>query len=249
MSQQVDRDRERRLPRLGDDAVVRTFDAPEALGIRFHEVRAKSALNAVPKSSRMPFRWTVNPYRGCQPCVPILCGCSYTYLMADGRTKPIADVRVGDKVYGADSPRSATAATWRLGCSRIGRASSARIGITLEDGTRTRCERRSPVPECTAGMEVRHRVRAGALCAAPTSQRTTSCWESDSSRRHRRTRPTTGVGYLCGLIRGDGYIGVSLSQRKDRTYRVMDHFRLALADTEALRTGSRLSGRLRSPDT
>ena len=64
-SQQVERDRERRLPRLGDDAVVRTFDAPEALDIRFHEVRAKSALNAVPKQSRMPFRWTVNPYRGC----------------------------------------------------------------------------------------------------------------------------------------------------------------------------------------
>ena len=27
---------------------VRTFDAPEALGINFHEVRAKSALNKVP---------------------------------------------------------------------------------------------------------------------------------------------------------------------------------------------------------
>jgi DNA repair photolyase len=64
-SQQVERDRERRLPRLADDAVVRTFDAPEALDIRFHEVRAKSALNAVPKQSRMPFRWTINPYRGC----------------------------------------------------------------------------------------------------------------------------------------------------------------------------------------
>jgi DNA repair photolyase len=46
-------------------AVVRHFDAPEALGIRFHEVRAKSALNRVPEQSRVPFRWTVNPYRGC----------------------------------------------------------------------------------------------------------------------------------------------------------------------------------------
>ena len=64
-SQQVDRERERRLPRLDADAVVRTFGAPEALDIRFHEVHAKSALNAVPKRSRMPFRWTINPYRGC----------------------------------------------------------------------------------------------------------------------------------------------------------------------------------------
>jgi DNA repair photolyase len=48
-----------------EDAVVRTFNAPEALKTRFYEVRAKSALNKVPEASRMPFRWTVNPYRGC----------------------------------------------------------------------------------------------------------------------------------------------------------------------------------------
>ncbi len=53
-----------RLAGLGD-SVVRTFDAPEALGIRFHEVQARSALNRVPERSRMPFRWTINPYRGC----------------------------------------------------------------------------------------------------------------------------------------------------------------------------------------
>jgi DNA repair photolyase len=35
------------------------------MDIRFYEVRAKSALNHVPKQSRMPFRWTINPYRGC----------------------------------------------------------------------------------------------------------------------------------------------------------------------------------------
>ncbi len=99
-SQQVDRDRERRLPRLGDDAVVRTFDAPEALDIRFHEVRAKSALNAVPKQSRMPFRWTVNPYRGCShACAYCLSG-ETLILLATGRTKPIADLRVGDQIYG-----------------------------------------------------------------------------------------------------------------------------------------------------
>jgi hypothetical protein len=52
------------LPGMGD-SVIRTFDAPEALGIRFHEVRARSAINGVPERSRMPFRWTINPYRGC----------------------------------------------------------------------------------------------------------------------------------------------------------------------------------------
>ena len=52
------------LPGLGE-STVRTFDAPEALGVRFHEVEARSGLNRVPKQSRMPFRWTINPYRGC----------------------------------------------------------------------------------------------------------------------------------------------------------------------------------------
>jgi DNA repair photolyase len=55
----------RHLPGYRDPAVVRTFDAPEALDTRFYEVNAKSALNKVPDASRMPFRWTINPYRGC----------------------------------------------------------------------------------------------------------------------------------------------------------------------------------------
>jgi hypothetical protein len=52
--------------RFGADAVVsRAFDTPEFRGITFHEVRARSVPNRVPGASRMPFEWTVNPYRGC----------------------------------------------------------------------------------------------------------------------------------------------------------------------------------------
>jgi DNA repair photolyase len=58
-------DEQRRLPGYRDEAIVRRFDAPEALDIRFYEVRARSVLNRVPERSPMPFRWTVNPYRGC----------------------------------------------------------------------------------------------------------------------------------------------------------------------------------------
>jgi len=54
-----------RLPGYREEAVVRHFDAPEAVDIRFYEVRAKSILNHVPEASQMPFRWTINPYRGC----------------------------------------------------------------------------------------------------------------------------------------------------------------------------------------
>src|SRR5213078_1307239 len=55
---------ETRLPGYRE-AVIRTFDAPEALDTRFYEVYAKSAINKVPAASRMPFRYTINPYRGC----------------------------------------------------------------------------------------------------------------------------------------------------------------------------------------
>ncbi len=53
-----------RLPGVGDGSVVRTFDAPEAMGINFHEVRARSALNHVAGGS-YGFDYTINPYRGC----------------------------------------------------------------------------------------------------------------------------------------------------------------------------------------
>ncbi len=56
---------QRQLPGYRDPASVRRFEAPEALDMRFYEVHAKSVLNRVPERSRMPFRWTINPYRGC----------------------------------------------------------------------------------------------------------------------------------------------------------------------------------------
>jgi hypothetical protein len=62
--QRVEKEDASRLPGLAVDPVIRTFDAPEALGIRFHEVRAKSALNRVP-GGQFGFEWTINPYRGC----------------------------------------------------------------------------------------------------------------------------------------------------------------------------------------
>ncbi len=61
----LEEEERRVLPGYKEPAAVRTFDAPEALDTRFYEVRSKSVLNRVPERSQMPFRWTVNPYRGC----------------------------------------------------------------------------------------------------------------------------------------------------------------------------------------
>src|SRR3954465_1887670 len=75
------------LPGYREPAVIRHFDAPEALDTRFYEVRAKSALNRVPEKSRMPFRWTINPYRGCShACVYCFARPTHKYLdMGAGR--------------------------------------------------------------------------------------------------------------------------------------------------------------------
>lgn len=53
------------LPGLSRADFVRTVRTPEFEGVTFHEVLCKSALNEVPEGSNLPFRWTVNPIRGC----------------------------------------------------------------------------------------------------------------------------------------------------------------------------------------
>ncbi len=70
-----------RLPGVGDGTVVRTFDAPEAMGINFHEVRARSALNHVPGDS-YGFSWTINPFRGCTHAC-LYCFARRTHLYLD----------------------------------------------------------------------------------------------------------------------------------------------------------------------
>ncbi|HEX2103050.1 MAG TPA: hypothetical protein VHF51_05325 [Solirubrobacteraceae bacterium] len=96
----IDGEEHATLPGYREPAVVRHFNAPEALDTRFYEVRAKSALNKVPERSRMPFRWTINPYRGCShACVYCLSG-DTPILMADGGCVPLEELEVGDAIVG-----------------------------------------------------------------------------------------------------------------------------------------------------
>ena len=69
----IEEEERTRLPGYRDDAVIRHFEAPDAVPTRFYEVRAKSILNRVPEASQMPFRWTINPFRGCSHA------CSYCF--------------------------------------------------------------------------------------------------------------------------------------------------------------------------
>src|SRR5262249_39215336 len=72
---------------------------PPPAELEVFEEEAKSILSEN-DSPDIGFRFSVNPYRGCFHacfyCVP----CATPILMGAGRTKPIADVRVGDEIYG-----------------------------------------------------------------------------------------------------------------------------------------------------
>ncbi|MGO4784626.1 Rv2578c family radical SAM protein [Cryobacterium sp. W22_MBD10_FK3] len=86
------------LARLNN--LVRSVRTPEFDGITFHEVLAKSALNRVPGQSAMPFGWTINPYRGCSHACTYCLSPETLILMADGRQKPLGDVKVGEALIG-----------------------------------------------------------------------------------------------------------------------------------------------------
>jgi DNA repair photolyase len=150
--------------------------------------------------------------------------------MADGRTRPIADVRAGDAIYG----------TVRSGWYR--RYVKARVlahwsvikpayRITLEDGT-----------SLVAGADHRFLTERG--------------WKfvTDTASGKQRMHLTTGnklmgtgafasppakdrdyrLGYLCGLIRGGGLLASYHYERAGRVHGDQHQFRLALCDTEAL---------------
>lgn len=75
------------LPGLERAGFARTVQTPEFDGITFHEVLCRSALNKVPDESTLPFRWTVNPMRGCShACRYCFARGSHEYLDLDAGT-------------------------------------------------------------------------------------------------------------------------------------------------------------------
>jgi DNA repair photolyase len=79
----------------------RTFNTPQFKGITFIEVEAKSIINHVP-GDWLPFNYTLNPYRGCSHACSYCMAGDTPILMADGRTRPLADLREGDRIFGTE---------------------------------------------------------------------------------------------------------------------------------------------------
>ena len=101
------------LPGLQElPGLVRTVRTPEFAGVTFHEVLARSALNHVPATSDVPFRWTINPYRGCtHACVYCFARQTHSYLDLD--TGADFDAEIVVKVNVAEVlAREVGRATW-----------------------------------------------------------------------------------------------------------------------------------------
>ncbi len=220
-----------RLPGLSQVGTVRTFDAPEAMGVRFHEVEAKSALNRVPGES-LPFNFTVNPYRGCTHACSYCVHGDTPVLMGDGRHRPIGELVACDEIYG----------TRREGRYRRYIKTEIRdrwetnkpaYRVVLEDST-----------EIVASGDHRFLSNRGWKFVTGTehggpNQRphltANNCLLGvgrfanlvEHSEDYRR-------GYLTGMIRGDGHVGTYRYDRPGRTNGDVHRFRLALADEEGL---------------
>src|SRR3954468_8056619 len=84
-AQRLDLDEPETLPGLPTvRGLLRSIEVPEFPGLTFHEVRAKSALNAVPKGSAMPFAYTINTFRGCShACVYCFARGTHEWLELD----------------------------------------------------------------------------------------------------------------------------------------------------------------------
>ena len=211
--------------------LLRSVQVPEFPGLTFHEVRSRSALNDVPGGSAVPFRWTINPYRGCShACVYCLRGDTLV-LMADGRQKAIADLRVGDRIVGTERRgtyrhyvTTEVLAHW----STVKRAHRVR----LADGT-----------ELVASGDHRFltargwKYVTGAMSGRDRRPHLTTNDELlgfgrsvdalDVCADHRR-------GYLTGTVRGGAHLEVYRYQRVGRRHGDVHRFRRALADVEAL---------------
>ncbi|WP_286308703.1 intein-containing Rv2578c family radical SAM protein [Agromyces mangrovi Wang et al. 2018] len=220
------------LPGLGRlDGFVRSVQTPEFAGITFHEVLAKSALNKVPGPSRMPFGWTINPYRGCSHACAYCLHPETLILMADGRHKPLSSIRIGDRLIGTER-RGAYRRYVETTVSAVWSTRKRAHRVRLADGTevigsadhRFLTDRgwkfiRPPESGQRPHLTTNNRLQGFGLGVARTHH---------GGEDYRR-------GYLCGMIRGDAMmLRREYSRTGGKGSFVASRFRLALADGEAL---------------
>jgi DNA repair photolyase len=189
------------LPLALPGATVRTFDTPGFAGMTFYEIRAKSLINRVPGQSRVPFSWTINPYRGCShACAYCLAG-DTPILMADGSTRPLADLRPGDAIMGT---MNAGACRRYVATTVLDHWSTSKPAyrVTLADGTRL-----------VSSGDHRFLTDRGWRYVSPAKPHQPALSIGDVMLGVGRFADPPKeshdyqAGFLCGLVRGDATLG------------------------------------------
>ncbi|GLW29478.1 intein-containing Rv2578c family radical SAM protein [Actinoplanes regularis] len=185
------------LPLALPGATVRTFDTPGFAGMTFYEIRAKSLINRVPGTSRVPFEWTVNPYRGCShACTYCLSG-DTPILLADGSARRLAELRPGDSVMGTmgAGPHRRYVPTTVLDHWAT---SKPAFRVTLADGTRL-----------VSSGDHRFLTDRGWRYVSPAEPHHPALAIGDLMfgvghlAEPPKESPDYQAGFLCGLVRGD----------------------------------------------
>lgn len=220
------------LPGLEDrSSVLRTVTTPEFAGMTFHEVLSKSALNHVPGASRMPFAWTINPYRGCSHACTYCVSPDTLILCADGRQRPLRELEIGDEIVGTEKQgdyrryvRTTILAKWST--------QKPAYTVTLADGTQLTA---SGDHRFLTDRGWKHVTDAdsGQRPHLTTSNRLMGFGHAVADRNTDFRSASFRRGYLAGMIRGDGMIFHGTYPSTTRT-REINMFRLALVDDEAL---------------
>ena len=208
----------------------RTFDTPSFRGIEFIEVESKSIINHVPGGS-LPFDWTINPYRGCSHACSYCLAGETPVLLADGRTKPISDLKVGDRVYG----------TSRQGNYRRYKTTEVlahwsthkpAFRVRLEDGTAVVASGDHRFLSDRGWKHVTGSM--GGDLQRPYLTTNNKLMGTGAFPEPPKHDEEYRLGYLCGMVRGDGNLGVYRYERPGRAHGDVWRFRLALIDEEAL---------------
>ena len=197
------------LPLALPGATVRTFDTPGVAGMTFYEIRAKSIINRVPSASRVPFEWTINPYRGCShACTYCLAG-DTPILLADGATRALADLRRGDAVMGTTG---AGRHRRYVPTTVLDHWSTTKLAyrVTLADGTRL-----------VSGGDHRFLTGRGWRHVRPGEQWQPALAIGDvmlgvgQFAEAPKESPDYQAGFLCGLVRGDAALPAGAPREGD----------------------------------
>jgi DNA repair photolyase len=229
--------------RVVEDTAQQTlFDLPEReigtgefRGLEFLHVRARTIINTVPPRSPVPFRHTINAYRGCSHACSYCLAGHTPILMADGRTKPISKVRAGDRAYG--TVRSGNYRRYVI-TDVLDHWSTIKSAyrVTLEDGT-----------ELVASADHRFLTNRGwkhvtgadrGLLCRPHLTLNNKLMGTGRFAPQPDDDDDYRKGYLCGIVRGDAHVGHYSYPRPGRARSDVHRFRLALVDLEALRRSS-----------